>query len=376
MPFLITGIDKGTKQPVKTVSNAPNEVLARKSADALGIQVESIVVVEQPANVRQNHQRPIADEPTGEINGEPAIPAGDGSKSSPEERERSPAASKPASSLCVLVTVAFALIAMLPWLDGVLGKGDLGWGVRTYASVTFLTISVAVILWSGEVVPEIQAQQRWNAWGLAALLFTICSAVQFYVMEYTLSGLGEDLFTSPFKFAVVESIYFTAPLLASVCALMGLIRIRQLGRLRPEGWTCKLALAFMAVFGVWCAVSFYSFAGSLDRFNTLSASLNNYAINHRCFPHSLSDLPGTQAADSSIAELIPDVQFDQQVEYETQFIGLHSTGHRIVLFLTKVTDGRRYAYTSDRKVVHFSMEREFGNVLDASRHPVIHSSNY
>ena len=271
----------------------------------------------------------------------------------------------------------------MPWLDGILGKGVLGLWVRAYASITFVSLSVAVVLRGRRKVSELQAEPRWNPWGVTALLFTACSAIQFYLAEYTLSGhgMGTNLWgtesdLSPLKFAILQSIYFTAPLLASVCALVGLIRVGQLGRRRPEARTCEFSLACMAIFWVWYACSFYSFASSLQRFQSLTASLNDYAKNHQNFPHSLADLSGAQDADNSIVELIPDVQFNQQVEFETQFFGLQEKGPRVVLSLKRVIDGRRYAYTSDQKVVHFSNEQEFDRFLEASIHPTSSLSGY
>jgi hypothetical protein len=61
MPFLITGIDKSTKKPVKSVSRAQNEALARKSAEALGIEIETILAVAESSSeaAEQVRQKPI-----------------------------------------------------------------------------------------------------------------------------------------------------------------------------------------------------------------------------------------------------------------------------------------------------------------------------
>jgi hypothetical protein len=47
VPFLISGTDRQTNKPTRFLSNARTEALARKSADALGVEVTSVSFLEE-----------------------------------------------------------------------------------------------------------------------------------------------------------------------------------------------------------------------------------------------------------------------------------------------------------------------------------------
>lgn len=53
MPFLIKGHDRTTKGLVETFSNAPTEALARKSAEALGIDIDALIPAERKEEAQQ-----------------------------------------------------------------------------------------------------------------------------------------------------------------------------------------------------------------------------------------------------------------------------------------------------------------------------------
>ena len=259
MPYLITGFEKSTKRAVKTVSNAPTEALARKSADALGIEVESIAAVEESSRVRPNHPTPEAENSGCELQGAPGNAGQLSAEALSGERKNTRGApdTQAIAPLSIAVAAIFGLLAVLPWLDGIVGKHVLGWRFQALASVECVAVAGAVLLQRGRTVSEYVVQGRWNTWGVLAVVFTACSAVQFYLMEYTSIGLGAS-FDSPVTFAMLSALYKAAPFLASVCAVVGLIRVRQVAWQRPlEGGACKFSLVCMFAFCVGGAVSLY-----------------------------------------------------------------------------------------------------------------------